>query len=211
MFTGIIKELGTVRSLDAAGNIYKLGVSCRSIVARADIGGSVAVSGVCLTVTRKDAGTLFFDVMAETLRKTTLSGLKSADAVNLEGSLKAGGGLDGHFVLGHVDCVGTVKEIAAKGDEYVMEITFSEGFGHLLVEKGSVTVDGISLTVGEAMKGSFRAYLIPHTLAETTLGKKRSGSRVNLEFDIIGKYVAKLHAQGRPGITEEFLKANGFR
>jgi riboflavin synthase len=161
-------------------------------------------------VTGRSGGALAFDVMAETVRRTTLAGLRSKDKVNLENSIRIGGGMDGHFVLGHVDCVGTFKEAREKGEEFIIQITIPDGFDHLLVEKGSVTIDGVSLTVGEVEKRTFCVYLIPHTLKETTLGSKGPGSRVNVEFDIIGKYVAKLEASARPGITEDFLRARGF-
>jgi riboflavin synthase len=161
-------------------------------------------------VTRAGNGALSFDVMEETVRRTALAGLRPGDAVNLEGSLKAGGGIDGHFVLGHVDCVGTVETIRKADDDFVMRLAIPAGFGHLVVEKGSVAVDGVSLTVGEAGDRAFSVYLIPHTLKETTLGSRKAGSSVNIEFDIIGKYIARLNAAGRHAITEDFLKSEGF-
>jgi riboflavin synthase len=192
VFTGIVKELGVVRRIDAAGDICKLEISCRGVSENASVGGSVAVNGVCLTVTRKTESVLCFDVMAETVRRTALSGLHSGDAVNLEESLTPSGALDGHFVLGHVDCVGTVKEVRSKGGEFIMRIAFPGAFGDLLVDKGSVAVDGVSLTVGEAGKDAFSVYLIPHTLKATALGSRKPGSSVNIEFDIIGKYIARI-------------------
>lgn len=210
MFTGIVKELGLVRRLDARGSLYSLDISCPGICENAGIGDSVSVNGVCLTVARKTPGLLHFDVMAETIRRTALAGLGNQEAVNLESSLKVGGGLDGHFVLGHIDCVGTVREIFRKGDEFTMRIAFSGDFDQLVVEKGSIAIDGVSLTVGEARRGVFSVYIIPHTLKETTLGSKKSGSSVNIEFDIIGKYIAKLNNAKRSGITEGFLQEKGF-
>jgi len=210
MFTGIVNEIGAVRRIEAAGDIYKLEVSCSSVSSAAGIGDSICVNGACLTVTQKAGGALCFDVMAETVRRTTLADLRSGSAVNLESSLRAGGGLDGHFVLGHVDCVGTVQRIEKKLDDFMMRIAIPGGFDHLVVEKGSVAIDGVSLTAGEALEKAFSVYLIPHTLKETTLGSKKSGSSVNIEFDIIGKYIAKLNAAARPGITEDFLRSRGF-
>jgi riboflavin synthase len=121
-----------------------------------------------------------------------------------------GGGLDGHFVLGHIDCIGTVKEISKNSSEFTMRIAFPGGFDHLVVEKGSVAIDGVSLTVGETLKGALSVYIIPHTLKETTLGSKKTGSGVNIEFDIIGKYIAKLNTVKHGEITEGFLKEKGF-
>jgi riboflavin synthase len=210
VFTGIVKEVGVVRRIDPAGSLYALEISCRNISDGSGIGDSVAVNGVCLTVTRKAPGLLFFDVMAETVRKTSMAGMHSGEEVNLENSLRTGSGLDGHFVLGHIDCVGTLRDIIKKGDEFIMRIAFPEVFDHLVVEKGSIAIDGVSLTVGRAGKGSCEVYIIPHTLKATTLGSKRSGQSVNLEFDIIGKYIAKLNTVNRQGITESFLKEKGF-
>jgi riboflavin synthase len=210
VFTGIIKELGHVRRIAAAGSLYSLEISCPGVSESACIGDSIGVNGVCLTVTRKASGLLCFDVMAETVRRTALAGLKNRETVNLEASLKAGGGLDGHFVLGHIDCIGTIKEIFKKSGEFEMQIAFPGDFDHLVVEKGSVAIDGVSLTVGETLKGAFSVYIIPHTLKETTLGSKKAGSSVNIEFDIIGKYIAKLNTVKRGEITESFLKEKGF-
>lgn len=211
MFTGIISEIGVVRRLEKAGGIYKLEISCHGVSEAAGIGDSIAANGACLTVTRKAPGILYFDVMAETIRRTALADFRRGDAVNLESSLKAGAGLDGHFVLGHIDCVGTVKEIKKSGGEFIMRITIPGGFSHLVVEKGSIAIDGASLTIGEVAKDMFSVYLIPHTLKATILGSRAPGSGVNVEFDILGKYIAKLNATGRVGITEDFLSSKGFR
>ena len=210
MFTGIVRELGVVRRLESSGGLYKLEVSCGEIFKSSGVGDSVSVNGVCLTVTAKTPGALCFDVMAETVRRTSLAGLRSAQQVNLEGALKADGAIDGHFVLGHIDCAGKVAGIVKNNDEFIMEIEFPAEFEDLLVEKGSVTIDGVSLTVGRVSSGTFSVYLIPQTLKSTSLGSKRPGSVVNIEFDIIGKYVKKLNSSGRPGVTESFLKENGF-
>jgi riboflavin synthase len=210
MFTGIIREIGSVRRLGGAGGLYKLEVACEKVREEAAVGDSVAVNGACLTVTAKAPGELAFDVMAETARRTTLAGLAAGARVNLEGALAAGARLDGHFVLGHVDCVGTVAGIAKSADGFLMETECPPGFGRFLVEKGSVAVDGVSLTVSGVSERAFKTCLIPHTMKATTLGALRPGRRVNIEFDIIGKYILK-HAEGRaPGITESFLKEHGF-
>ena len=211
MFTGIIRELGVVRSLRQEAKLYSLGVEAKAIFGSVAVGDSVAVNGVCLTVVHKASGVVSFDVMAETARKTTLEGLKAGDRVNCESALRAGGTLDGHFVLGHIDCIGTIRRIARRSDEHTIEVGFPKEFSHLVVEKGSIAIDGISLTVGAVGLDLFRVYIIPHTLANTTLDSKSSGDEVNLEFDIIGKYVARLNtSKGESGISEDFLKAKGF-
>ncbi len=211
MFTGIVQELGVLRRIERAGNIYRLDICSDRIYRDAAIGDSVAVNGACLTVTAKMGGVLNFDVMAETIRKTNLVELKDNDKVNLEGSLKANGSLGGHFVLGHVDCVGTIKNIGKTGDEFMIRVEFNGKFSRLIVEKGSIAIDGVSLTIGEAGDNTFDAYLIPHTLKATTLGIRKPGDRVNLEFDIIGKYATRLMAdRNKTRISEEFLRDKGF-
>lgn len=191
MFTGIIKELGRVHGISGLGNIYKLSIEAKDIIEGLTIGDSVAVNGACLTLTEKNKNVLGFDVMAETMRKTCLGKLRPKDPVNLEDALKAGGAIGGHFVTGHIDCVGRVRDVRRSSDEVSIEVTFPEEYRSLVVEKGSITLDGISLTIGKVIKNSVTVYIIPHTLKMTTLGKKRTGDDVNIEFDLIGKYIAK--------------------
>lgn len=192
MFTGIIKELGRVHSISGLGNIYKLSIEAKDITGGLTIGDSVAANGVCLTLTEKDRNMLRFDVMAETIRKTCLGKLKAGDAINLEDALKAGSSMGGHFVTGHIDCMGRIRDIRRSSDEVSIEVTFPEEYSTLVVEKGSITLDGISLTVGKVLKNIITIYIIPHTLKMTTLGTKRISDEVNMEFDLIGKYVARL-------------------
>ncbi|MCX5678474.1 MAG: riboflavin synthase [Candidatus Omnitrophica bacterium] len=211
MFTGIIQELGSVQNINRVGNIYKLDIRSNSIYKDVRIGDSVAVNGVCLTAVSKKKDILSFDLMAETIRNTSFAGLKNNDRVNLERSLKAGETLDGHFVLGHIDCAGVIKNIRKIGDDFMISIAFPGGFDRLVVEKGSIAVDGVSLTVSHAGKDTFDVHIIPHTLKSTILGTKKSGDKVNLEFDILGKYIAKERDAGsRPRVTEEFLRSKGF-
>jgi len=195
MFTGIIKELGVVRRVSGLGNIYKLSVEAKDIAAGLKIGDSVSVNGVCLTLTAKSGNVLDFDVMAETMRKTGLGKLGPQDPVNLEDALRAGEPVGGHFVAGHIDCVGRIKDIRRSSGEVSIEISFPEEFSALVVEKGSVSLDGVSLTVGKVLKNGIIVYMIPHTLNITTLGKKRAGDGINIEFDLIGKYVARLASE----------------
>lgn len=211
MFTGIVKELSAVRKFAKAGGVYRLEVSSGAVYKEAAIGDSVSINGVCLTLVDKVSGVMGFDVMDETVRKTGLVALKIGETVNLEGALKAGNPMGGHFVLGHVDCVGDIKKIENKAPEYRILIDFPQEYNELIVYKGSITLDGISLTVGEAMNGSFSVYVIPHTLKVTNLGAKRDGDKVNIEFDIIGKYLARFRElDKRGGVTEKFLKEMGF-
>jgi riboflavin synthase len=192
MFTGIVKELGIVRGLSGLGNIYKLSVEARDIVEGLKIGDSVAVNGACLTLTGKNRNVLEFDVMAESVRRTALGKLGAQDAVNLEDALKAGSPIGGHFVTGHIDCIGRIRQITRRSHEVSIEISFPEEYRPLVVEKGSITLDGISLTVGKVSGNCVTVYIIPHTLEITTLGKKRTGDEMNIEFDLIGKYVLNL-------------------
>lgn len=197
MFTGIVKELGTIRNISGLGNIYKISVDTKDMAKELGIGDSVAVNGTCLTLIEKVKNTLTFDVMAETLRKTSLGRLRIGDAVNLEEPLRAGTSIGGHFVTGHTDCTGRIRDIRRSSGETAIDITFPEEYSHLVVEKGSIALDGISLTVGKVSKNCLTVYVIPHTLKVTTLGAKRSGDDINIEFDTIGKYVAKLFEKTR--------------
>lgn len=211
MFTGIIKELGAVRGLSRAQNSHLLQIESKCVFKDADIGDSVSVNGVCLTVVKKDGGVLSFDCVEETIRKTNLSRLKNKDLVNLEGSLRMGEHLGGHFVLGHIDCVGAISDIGKRTEGALIEVGVPKEFIKFAVRKGSVAIDGASLTIGGVEDNRFRVYLIPHTLEATTLGLKKIGDELNIEFDIIGKYVLNAEGlRGSSGITEGFLKDKGF-
>ncbi len=212
MFTGIAKELGIVQRLDRAGSLSRLAIESTEISKTVDMGDSISVNGVCLTLVEKKKKTLYFDIMEETMRKSNLVTLKNNDRVNLEASLKADGAIGGHFVLGHIDCIGRITEIRRTGEEFFVEVEFSKDFTPLVVEKGSVALDGISLTIAEIADSRFKVYLIPYTLKTTTLGSKKIGEEVNIEFDIIGKYIyksSKLKTQSSK-VTEGFLKERGF-
>jgi riboflavin synthase len=192
MFTGIIKELGTVRNISGLGNIYKLSVEIKDSASDAKIGDSIAINGACLTLTKKNKNMLDFDVMAETMRKTALGRLRPYDQVNIEYALKAHSPIGGHFVTGHIDCVGKITDIKRSSGEVSVEIVFPQEHKDLVVKKGSVALDGISLTVGDVVGNSMIVYIIPHTLNVTTLGSKKRQDEINIEFDMIGKYVVKL-------------------
>ncbi len=225
MFTGIIEEVGTVRQIESSGIFGKIAVSARAVLDGTRTGDSIAVNGVCLTVTSVTGGGFTADVMAETLRRSSLSRLKSGSPVNLERALRADGRFGGHIVSGHIDGTGTIEEFRPEGPAVWVRISAPEAILALVVEKGSVAVDGISLTVAAAGQRDFQVSLIPHTGLNTSLLSKKAGEPVNLETDVIGKYVRKLLSDrltdtggrepvtggaGRSGITEEFLRENGF-
>jgi riboflavin synthase len=189
MFTGIVEERGVVHEVSPA----RLAVDCRSVTADADVGASVAVNGVCLTVVERSEERLAFDLSEETLRRTSFARLSPGDAVNLERPLMLVSRLGGHIVQGHVDGVGevTVLEPSPDGGAW-LTVRAPEGLLRYLVEKGSVCVDGISLTVAACEADTFSVALIPHTMDVTTLGSARVGDPVNLEVDVIAKYVETL-------------------
>jgi riboflavin synthase len=202
MFTGIVEELGEVVSVEHLGGAARITVRGPQVTSDARPGDSIAVNGTCLTVTGLDGSDFTADVMAETLRRTGLGDLAPGSPVNLERSLRVGDRLGGHLVQGHVDGVGTVTSRVTGERWDVVRITVPPGLARYLVEKGSVTVDGVSLTVsalggGPAEPPWFEVSLIPATLAATTLGRLQPGAGVNLEADVIGKYVERMLA-GQP-------------
>jgi riboflavin synthase len=192
MFTGIVEELGTVAAVEEQGDAIRLTVRAATVLEDAGLGDSIAVNGCCLTVTERTDGTWTADVMQETLDKTSLHGLQPGDRVNLERAVTADKRLGGHLVQGHVDGVGTVLSREPSEHWEVVEIAMPPHLARYLVDKGSITVDGVSLTVVEAGDDRFTVSLIPETLARTTLGTRRIGERVNLEVDVIAKYVERL-------------------
>jgi riboflavin synthase len=192
MFTGIIEETGRVERLRPGGRSTELVVRARRAGRGLRRGGSIAVNGACLTVVGRTGLLLRFDVLNETLRRTNLGQLRRGGLVNLERPLAVGGRLDGHFVLGHVDGRGRVRRYQKEGTDYVLEVAAPASVMRHVVEKGSIAVDGISLTVAATGQGWFRAWIIPHTHAVTNLKTRRPGDTVNLEADVLGKYVEKL-------------------
>ncbi|WP_341927685.1 riboflavin synthase [Nocardioides psychrotolerans] len=192
MFTGIVEELGTVAAVEDQGDAIRLTVRASTVLSDAGLGDSIAVNGCCLTVVTHDGVQWTADVMQETLDKTSLQGVKPGDRVNLERAVTAEKRLGGHIVQGHVDGVGHVVRRSPSEHWEVVEISMPPELGRYLVDKGSITVDGVSLTVVEAHDTTFTVSLIPETLARTTLGSRQPGDRVNLEVDIIAKHVEKL-------------------
>lgn len=191
MFTGIVESIGTVRSVRRLAERCDLAIAAGLAARDAKVGDSVAVNGACLTVTQVDGEVLTFSAVSETLERTNLGELASGSAVNLERAVRAGQRLDGHVVQGHVDGTGRVQAIDRRGDDVRLAVSCDPGFADLLVDKGSVTIDGVSLTVVNAGAAGFDVALIPHTLTGTTLGRRKVGERVNLEADVLGKYVKK--------------------
>jgi riboflavin synthase len=192
LFTGIVEELGIILGRHHYKNSIALLLKGNKVMDDLQEGDSIAVNGVCLTVARRSAVDFYADVMPETLRKTNLAELKAGEKVNLERALPVGGRLGGHFVSGHIDGIGTITEEKKEGNALIKRIEAGSWITRYLVEKGSVAVDGVSLTVVDVGENSFSVSLIPHTAKHTTLGYKKNGDKVNLEADILGKYVEKI-------------------
>ena len=216
MFTGIIEETGAVRHVSLHGNSGSIQIGAELVLKGTKPGDSIAVNGVCLTVTTMDSKSFTADVMAETLRRSNLGNLKVGDWVNLERAMPAEGRFGGHIVSGHIDGTGTIAAMENEGNATWVYIRTSSDILALIVEKGSIAIDGISLTVAKVGMEDFAVSIIPHTSSHTALLKKRTGDVVNLENDIVGKYVERLLGRKAPAeqhksrITEEFLRENGF-
>ena len=189
MFTGIIEEMGVVQSLTRKGQLALLTVKAKKVLSGTKPGDSVAIDGVCLTVTKALKNTLVFDIMLESLKVTALGNLKTGERVNLERALKFGDRLGGHFVTGHVDAVLKIQKIVKTGKFIECQFAMDKAVAPYLVPKGSITVHGISLTVGRVTKTLFSVYLIPFTLKVTNLGAKKAGDFVNVETDVLAKYI----------------------
>ena len=192
MFTGIVEELGTVQNLEDQGDAIRLTVRAEVVLDGTGLGDSIAVNGCCLTVAALNSDTWTADVMQETLDKTSLAGLAAGDRVNLERAVTPATRLGGDVVQGHVDDVGQVLSRTEGQHWDLVQISMPDNLGRYLVDKGSITVDGVSLTLVDVQASQFTVSLIPETLARTTLGSRRVGDRVNLEVDVMAKYVEKL-------------------
>ena len=192
MFTGIVEEAGKVVSFERAALAWRLVVAADRTAVDLAVGDSLAVNGCCLTVVQTAGGQLGFDVLEETRRLTSFSALRPGSLVNLERSLHFDGKVGGHFVTGHIDGPGTVEVLEPRGKDYYLKVRAPAGSGRHLVHKGSIAIDGISLTVAEVDGDALAVWLIPHTIEVTNLREKRPGDPVNLEFDLLGKYVEKL-------------------
>ncbi len=213
MFTGLIEEVGVIRSVSRTGTGAEIAIQAATVLDGARIGDSIACNGCCLTATSLGSGLFTAHAGTETLARTTVGAWKPGDRVNLERALSVGSRLGGHFVQGHVDGVGTVLAVTPEGETTRWRFSVPGGLAAFIVEKGSIAIDGISLTVTAISGESFEVAIIPHTLAHTTLGTARTGDRVNLEVDILAKYVRRMLSvmgQESGGITEDFLREQGF-
>jgi riboflavin synthase len=206
MFTGIVQETGKVVSTPAG----RLVIAAGTVINGLEPGSSIAVNGVCLTATDITGGSFSVDVMPETLRRTNLGGLRPGDLVNLERPLGLGGEIGGHLVQGHIDGTGRVASLAKEGEALLMRFTAPPDIMPLIVEKGFIAVDGTSLTVVEKGTDSFSVSIVGFTLRHTVLADRKVGDTVNLEADIIGKYVAEFLKPQVKGISAEFLREHGF-
>ncbi|HXD85391.1 MAG TPA: riboflavin synthase [Urbifossiella sp.] len=193
MFTGLVQAVGTVRVAEDDGHGgRRFGVAEPTLAPLLVVGESIAINGACMTVVDRGAEWFVFEAGPESLARTTLAKMSPGDRVNLERALRAGDPIGGHFVSGHVDCTGAVLERIPSGDWEIVWFGFPPQYSELLVEKGSIAIDGVSLTIVEAKADRLSVMLIPHTRQQTTLGWKSSGSEVNLEFDLLAKHVRKL-------------------
>jgi riboflavin synthase len=189
MFTGIVEELGIVQKIERRKNLSVLHIRAKKVLRGAKKGDSLAIDGVCLSLTAFKKNVMAFDIMRETLLKTTLGSLKAGSKVNLERPLKMNSRVHGHFVTGHIDQVGVIKKRITEPNYTELHIHSNGKLKKLLLPKGSVCLDGVSLTLGDVKKNYFSVYLIPHTKQATTLGFKKKGNKVNIEADILGKYI----------------------
>ena len=206
MFTGIVQEVGRV----ASARPGSLVIAARGVLNGVELGGSIAVNGVCLTVTGSGSGSFTVDVMSETLRRSNLGLLGTGDRVNLERPLALGGPLGGHLVQGHVDATGQVASVRREGEATLVSFNAPPDVMRYIVEKGFIAVDGVSLTVVARDVGSFQVSIVDYTWQHSTLGDRKPGDVVNLEVDIIAKYVEQFSQVRRGGVTVGFLQEHGF-
>lgn len=211
MFTGIIEEIGTVRQIRNGTASCVLTVNAKTVLSDVHIGDSIAVNGTCLTVCSTDGSSFSADVMPETMRRTNLGALRPGSPVNLERAMAANGRFGGHIVSGHIDGTGTIRQMKREDNAVWITVAADEAVLRYIVGKGSVAIDGISLTVASVSPQDFAVSVIPHTAQETTLLSRKPGDTVNLECDIIAKYTEKLLKPEQPsGITAGFLAKHGF-
>lgn len=215
MFTGIIEEIGIVRDISMGKKGAKITIDAAEILKDVALGDSISTNGVCLTVTKYSKSKFTVDVMGETIRRSNLGYLKKGDKVNLERALALGGRFGGHIVSGHIDGIGTITEFKKEGNSIWITIDANTEILNNVVLKGSIAIDGVSLTVADVNDSAFKVCVIPHTQSETILILKRAGDKVNLECDVIAKYVEKLlnvktNKVEKKNIDIDFLKENGF-
>jgi riboflavin synthase len=215
MFTGIVEEIGQLVTIKKTGTALQLTIMSKVVYTDAHLGDSIAVNGVCLTITRIDGQHLHFDVVPETFRKSSLSVLKVGAYVNLERAMAANGRYGGHLVSGHVDTVGTLQKITKENNAYVITIQVdAKDMLKYMVDRGSVTLDGISLTINRVLESKLSVSIIPHTYESTTMSLKKVGDPINIEVDMIAKYVERLlhfpQQTQASHLSKEYLSEHGF-
>ena len=218
MFTGIIEEIGTIKQMIPGKVSYRITVTAEKVLQGTRIGDSISTNGICLTVTDIRGNSFDADVMAETVRRTNLSSMRAGSRVNLERALQLGSRFGGHIVSGHIDGTGVITDMTREDNAVWITVRCGGNLLRYMIEKGSIAIDGISLTLAYVDNECFKVSVIPHTGEETTLLKKKPGDTVNLECDLIGKYVEKLlqpreeekPAEGSGGLDMNFLRENGF-
>ena len=210
MFTGIIEEIGKISNIKRGARSAILSIQASKVLEDAHLGDSIAVNGVCLTVTTLNGDVFTADGMNETLSRSSLGSLRAGSPVNLERAMAAGGRFGGHIVSGHIDGTGRIASVTRDDNAVWFRIMADKKLLRYIVEKGSIAIDGISLTVAKTDSESFSVSIIPHTIGQTILGTRKVGDTVNLENDIIGKYVEKLMQNDESGVTLDLLAKNGF-
>ncbi|MGD9677703.1 MAG: riboflavin synthase [Vulcanibacillus sp.] len=217
MFTGLIEEIGEIKSIKRSGNSMVLEIAAKNILTDTKIGDSIAVNGICLTVTTLDHNSFTVDVMPETMGKTSLGELKIGSTVNLELAMLANKRFGGHFISGHIDGIAILVDKKQLDNAIYFTFKFDSTLGNYIIQKGSIAIDGISLTIVKVSKELLTVSVIPHTLKNTSLATKRIGQIVNIEVDMIGKYIEKIllnylnqKTNNNSSITEDYLRQNGF-
>ncbi|KHO39903.1 riboflavin synthase [Clostridium tetani] len=215
MFTGIVEELGSIQSIEKKEDTYSIKIKAKKVLKDVSLGDSICTNGVCLTVTDFSKDSFTVDVMPETIRQSSLKNIKKGSLVNLERALKATGRLGGHIVSGHIDGEGIIKEYKKEGNAWWISVEPEKELLKYVIKRGSIALDGVSLTVAYVDEKLFKVSVIPHTSEETTLLKKGVGDILNIECDLIGKYVEKIlnfknYKEEQSKIDTDFLKNNGF-
>lgn len=210
MFTGIVEEMGRIKKIIGGTKKKRFEIEGKEVLEDLKVKDSININGACLTVVELKRKSFVVEAVGETLKRTNLGELKVSDRVNLERGLKLSDRLGGHIVLGHIDCAGRIKSIRRKESFWDFDITMIKEFSSYIVEKGSVAVEGVSLTVVFVGSFFFRVSVIPFTYQNTTFGKKKVGDKVNIEFDILGKHVEKIQKKVEKNFTYDFLKEKGF-
>ncbi len=211
MFTGLVEEIGIIKSIQNTGGGKRISVECTHILNDSKIDDSISINGVCQTIVKMNSNSFEFDSVEETLKKTTIGFWKANQRVNLERALTLSSRLGGHIVMGHVDTTGIVNRIEKLSSSVLYEISYPEEFSKYVITHGSITIDGTSLTIANSQTGSLIVSIIPHTLSQTIITDLRNGDKVNLEFDVLGKYVEKLlTTKDRKGLTFDRLQELGY-